>query len=39
MFGIIEESNGQDNYKQGFVFTSISQTLKLESIKKSKPNI
>lgn len=35
--GIILARRGEDNSRQGFVFTSISQTLKFWSIMKSKP--
>jgi hypothetical protein len=30
---------GQASYRQGFVLASMSQTLKLSSIRKSSPNI
>jgi hypothetical protein len=36
--GIILLNSGQDSSRQGFVFTSISQTLKFSSIMKSSPN-
>ncbi len=35
--GINLPNNGHDSSKQGFVLASISQTLKLSSIKKSNP--
>lgn len=39
MEGIILPNNGEESYKHGLVLASINQTLKLSSIKKSKPKI